>query len=390
MFKHNYIYSLRLMLRNKQLVFWTMAFPLIMAMLFNMALSNVESSEKTEPVRIAVVNDDNFKNNQIYKEAFNELSKGDDRVFDIKYTDADNAKKLLSDEEITGYIAFKNFKPEITINRNGIKETIMTYVVNEITCQSNVMIKLAFNKLSDEISNGNYNNIQKIFEEQSQKAFNGEDGIKTVTPKNMSFVMIEYYSLIAMSCMYSGLFTLTLMNYLMANISAVGKRSTVSSARKSGMIFGSFGAAFTIQLFGLLLLYLLLIFGIRADFGSNVPYVILISLLGSAAGLSLGTAIAVLVKKSENAKFTVLIAVVMAGCFLSGMMGITMKNVIDKNAPVLNKINPVAMITDGLYSIYYYNSNERFIVDAVSLVIFSAVMLLISLRGLRRQRYDSI
>ncbi len=390
MFKHNYIYSLRLMLRNKQLVFWTMAFPLIMAMLFNMALSNVESSEKTEPVRIAVVNDDNFKNNQIYKEAFNELSKGDDRVFDIKYTDADNAKKLLSDEEITGYIAFKNFKPEITINRNGIKETIMTYVVNEITCQSNVMIKLAFNKLSDEISNGNYNNIQKIFEEQSQKAFNGEDGIKTVTPKNMSFVMIEYYSLIAMSCMYSGLFTLTLMNYLMANISAVGKRSTVSSARKSGMIFGSFGAAFTIQLFGLLLLYLLLIFGIRADFGSNVPYVILISLLGSAAGLSLGTAIAVLVKKSENAKFTVLIAVVMAGCFLSGMMGITMKNVIDKNAPVLNKINPEAMITDGLYSIYYYNSNERFIVDAVSLVIFSAVMLLISLRGLRRQRYDSI
>ena len=390
MFKHNYIYSLRLMLRNKQLVFWTMAFPLIMAMLFNMALSNVESSEKTEPVRIAVVNDDNFKNNQIYKEAFNELSKGDDRVFDIKYTDADNAKKLLSDEEITGYIAFKNFKPEITINRNGIKETIMTYVVNEITCQSNVMIKLAFNKISDEISNGNYNNIQKIFEEQSQKAFNGEDGIKTVTPKNMSFVMIEYYSLIAMSCMYSGLFTLTLMNYLMANISAVGKRSTVSSARKSGMIFGSFGAAFTIQLFGLLLLYLLLIFGIRADFGSNVPYVILISLLGSAAGLSLGTAIAVLVKKSENAKFTVLIAVVMAGCFLSGMMGITMKNVIDKNAPVLNKINPVAMITDGLYSIYYYNSNERFIVDAVSLVIFSAVMLLISLRGLRRQRYDSI
>ena len=45
MFIHNYLYSLRLMLGNKQLVFWTLAFPLIMAMLFNMAFSNIEKSE---------------------------------------------------------------------------------------------------------------------------------------------------------------------------------------------------------------------------------------------------------------------------------------------------------------------------------------------------------
>ena len=80
----------------------------------------------------------------------------------------------------------------------------------------------------------------------------------------------------------------------------------------------------------------------------------------------------------------------MAGCFFAGMMGITMKNIIDKNAPFINRINPVAMITDGLYALYYYDSGERYLINVISLAVFSAVMMLISVSGLRRQRYDSL
>ena len=38
------------------------------------------------------------------------------------------------------------------------------------------------------------------------------------------------------------------------------------------------------------------------------------------------------------------------GSFLAGMMGGSMKYVIDKNVPIINKINPAAMITDGFYA----------------------------------------
>ena len=77
-------------------------------------------------------------------------------------------------------------------------------------------------------------------------------------------------------------------------------------------------------------------------------------------------------------------------CFLSGMMGITMKYVIDKNIPIINKINPASMITDGWYSLYYYNSLNRFYFDVLSLTIFSLLMIFISYKELRRQKYDSI
>ena len=86
-----------------------------------------------------------------------------------------------------------------------------------------------------------------------------------------------------------------------------------------------------------------------------------------------GVAIATLIKVNENTKIGILIGVTMLGCFLSGMMGITMKYIIDKNLPVLNKINPASMITDGFYALYYYETPERFYFNIISLLIFSAL-----------------
>ena len=80
----------------------------------------------------------------------------------------------------------------------------------------------------------------------------------------------------------------------------------------------------------------------------------------------------------------------MLGCFLSGMMGITMKYIIDKNIPIINKINPANMITDGFYSLYYYGVQNRFYQNIISLILFSAILIGISIISLRRQKYDSI
>ena len=112
--------------------------------------------------------------------------------------------------------------------------------------------------------------------------------------------------------------------------------------------------------------------------------------MGSIAGLSLGCVIGTILKTNENAKSGILIGVTMFLSFLSGMMGITMKYVIDKNIPILNMINPAAMITDGFYALYYYGFESRYIFNILSLLIFSLIMLLASSISLRRQKYDSI
>ena len=80
----------------------------------------------------------------------------------------------------------------------------------------------------------------------------------------------------------------------------------------------------------------------------------------------------------------------MIGSFLSGMMGVTLKYVIDKNIPLLNKINPASMITDGFYSLYYYNTLNRYYFNIISLLMVSTILIIISVISLRRNKYDSI
>ena len=48
------------------------------------------------------------------------------------------------------------------------------------------------------------------------------------------------------------------------------------------------------------------------------------------------------------------------------------------------------MITDGFYSLYYYDTLDRYIFDIGSLLIFAFVLIAISYISLRRQKYDSI
>ena len=67
-----------------------------------------------------------------------------------------------------------------------------------------------------------------------------------------------------------------------------------------------------------------------------------------------------------------------------------MKYLVDTRIPILNKINPAGMITDGFYALYYYNISERYWIDIISLLIFSFLLILASFFCLRRQKYDRL
>ena len=392
MFLHNFKYSLLVLLRNPQLVFWTLAFPLIMAVLFHMAFSNIADTENFDALDIAVVDDSNYQSNFIFKEALQQLGEGDDKIFNIRYTDKEKAESLLKNGEIVGFISFPEKKDaKVTVNSTGTSETILSYIVEEIKSDSELIISIGSDEITDKLMNGEFDlDYEKYYRDAADKVLNTEINVSAEENDNMNYIMIEYYSLIAMACLYSSLISMTLINDKLANINAKGKRTSVSPASKSSMILGSLASGFVVQSIGLAALFALMIFGLGVNFGSSAGLVILLSLCGMLAGLTMGIAVGVLLKKGENTKLAALLSVTMTGCFLAGMMGVGPKYIIDKNVPFLNKINPVAMITDGFYALYYYNTLERYWIDVISLIVFSVLMLLISMRGLRRQQYDSI
>lgn len=393
MFLHNFKYSLKTLLRNKGLIFWTFAFPIILGTLFNLAFSDIENKETLDIIDIAIVNNEEFKTDTYFTESFKVLSKKKDpnQLFDTKYTDLSTAKTLLKENKITGYLLFENNDVKITVNDKGYHETILRFVVDELSSQKEMLETITTKEVADSYKSGNLNvNYEKIYQDTLNLINNTTPKLNNISNSNLSYTMIEYYTLLAMACLYGALISMFVTNKKIANMSSAGKRTSVSPANKKTLLLGSFLASYLVQLLGILILYLYTIFVIKVDYGSNTFLVFLLLMAGSLAGLTLGIAISTVLKSNENTKTGILISLTMLASFLSGMMGITMKYIIDTNIPILNKINPAAMITDGLYSLYYYRTLDRFYFNIISLIIFSIIMLVISYQGLRREKYDSI
>lgn len=392
MFLHNLKYSLKTLFKNRMLIFWTYAFPLILGTFFYLAFSNIENSEKFDVIDIAIVNNEQFNDNMVLKESFNVLGdeESDEQLFNIKYVDLEEAIKLLENDEVSGYLVVDE-SPKVIVKTSGTSETILKYVTEEIIQNENVLANIIEAKVNGNIIDGNIEGYIQSIRDDALKLLEMKTlTIRDVTSKKLSYTMIEFYTLIAMTALYGGIIGMTAINQNLANMSDNGKRIAVSPTNKIKIIFSSLVSSFIIQVIGLFILFMYTIFVLKVDYGNNLPLIILLALVGSLAGLSLGMAVGTILKTNENVKVGIIISFTMLGSFLSGMMGITMKYIIDTNIPLVNKLNPVNMITDGLYSLYYYNTYNRFYFNVVSLLIFSLIMIVLSVLALRRQKYDSI
>ena len=194
-----------------------------------------------------------------------------------------------------------------------------------------------------------------IYKELEQIEKENDVTIIDTSSTHLSYTMIEFYTLIAMTCLYGGILGMVAVNQNLANMSTNGKRVAVSPVSKGKLIWSSVLASYVIQIIGITLLFIYTIFALQVDYGDHF-----------------------------------IISITMLGCFLSGMMGITMKYVIDTNIPIVNKMNPASMITDALYSLYYYDTLDRYHFNIISLLLFSLIMICLSIYSVRRQKYDSI
>lgn len=383
-------YAFKMLIKDKMLIFWTFAFPLILGTFFYLAFSNIENSEKLSIIPIAIVEDEELTKNSIFKTAFDTLSspKSDHQLFQTRYTTAEEAKKLLEDNAIVGYLQLKEQKPQLTFNTNGIDETIFQFVTEEMNQRSQLISHLIEKKISEAPEMAL--NPEEIYQDVINLV--NENNVRVVdrSSEHLSYTQVEFYTLVAMTCLYGGTLSMISINRILANMSPQGKRTSISPVKKWRLIFSHLLASYFVQLLGLALLFAYTVFILKVDYGEHLPLIVLLAIIGSFCGLTLGMAVGVLFKVNENIKIGILISLTMLGCFLSGMMGITMKYVIDTHLPLLNQLNPASMITDGLYSLYYYETFDRYWANIFHLLMVSVVLIGISIFSLRGQTYDRI
>lgn len=372
-----YVTRLKCIFRNRQSIFWNFAFPLILSTCFFTAFHNLGNHESFQTIKIAydrqgTENDEFGKVLSGFKFSENKM------MFNITYCDQEKAKKLLEDGKIAAYIVGSE-KPELFVKENGLNQTITKDIVDSYR-QSQITIQSILEKNPNAVNEGLIDDIMHYDNFVNEKK----------NQKNPDSILIYYYSLLAFTCMYAAGWGMEETVNIQADLSYKGARMNVSPINKMRLFLCNMAAAFTGHILSVALLFTYMNYALKVDFGSNLGYLLLICFIGSLTGLALGATIGVWVKKRHEIKSAIISLFVLGGGFLSGMMIADIKYMIADKFPLLGYINPVNLITDAMYSLYYYDTYDRFYLDAMILGIITVVLVIASYIGVRRKNYASI
>ena len=215
--------------------------------------------------------------------------------------------------------------------------------------------------------------------------------VKEANTDHTDLSSVFFYTVLAMNAMFGGYWAINSMYELQANQSERAARLAVSPLHKGKALLADFMIDIAIQIVFLLIQFAYMYFILDVSFGSQLGYVFLMMVLGAFAGNAFGILIGSITSKiPPDGKTGIMTSITLICSALAGMMAVQLKYYVQEYAPFLTYINPVNMITDGLYSLYYYGVGERYFFNLALLAGFTMVCYLISFRALSRKSYHSL
>lgn len=383
MFGHIFRYNLKADLRDRDLVFWTLAFPLILATLFGLVFSNISTSEAFNKIPVAVVDNAVWHEDKQLQSVMKQISEGDDALFDLKLSTEAEAMAALSEDKIRGILTPRRTEQsltalDVTATNSGITQSIIkTFADEYLQVSASWLGVLSLDPTVDITA----------LQQTSEREWLADRPLGSGSPDTM---MNYYYALIAMTCLYGGFWGLKEVMNVQANQSAQATRIVVSPISRPLMILGSLTAKLLIHFSAIILLLLYLRFALNIGFGDDLAKILLVCFLGSLLGVTIGALISALINVAEGARVGILIGFSMVSSAMAGLNSAQIKYTISQNAPIVSWLNPADLITDSFYALYYYETDTRFwsniIVMTVMIIVFGAIVAF----KLRRQRYASI
>lgn len=368
--KYRFISSMR----DRASMFWALAFPIILGTLFFFAFGSI-GKDSMQDIPLALVETEENTN---FTE-FLSLMEQEDSSF-IKYQEMSKEKALkqLENREISG-IYYEKQTPTLTVGGTGIEESILqslleTYIHNAEIIEDTIRENPASLQEVTESMSDYHNLVQEV----------------SINGKEVNGTFQYFLALIAMACLYGAFMGFTTVLELKANLTALGLRRSVTPTNRIQLISVDLMVTFFIHFVNVMILIAYLKWVLKIDFGDNTSGLILVCLAGCLIGVALGIFIGSLGHMKEGGKVAMILLVTMSCSFGAGLMMADIKNVIEQNLPILNRINPAALISDALYCLTIYNNPVRYHRDLLTLAGFAVVLMVGAFAAVRRERYDSI
>ncbi len=369
-------YALLTKLRNPSIVFWPFLFPLALATLMYFAIGQMDQAD-FETVPAAVVVEEGGTAGNDFLTFIDGMSETSDLICAEKMTE-EEALSALEKGETEG-IFYAGADVSLTVSGNGFPESILQSVL--ASYQSG---KAALEDVSDLHPEGMQAALEKM-EEYSTAVTQVSLGGTTIDGNAQIF-----YALIGMACLYGCFIGFGCALWLQANLTALAARRCVAPVHRLRLVLTEFGAGFLLHFVNMAVLLAYMRYILKLEFTGSFPEMTGVVLVGSMFGVSMGIFVGSLGRMGEGIKIGTLLGVSMSLSFLAGLMDGSIKDAVEQHIPVLNRINPAALISDALYCINVYDAPERFAGDMVILIIMSALMVAGAFLIVRRERYGSI
>lgn len=369
-------YRLRCMMRNKTLLFWTFLFPIALITMFGLVLKDSFVYEKVESIPIAIVDNAAYREDLTFQSTIKNVKQEGKKLFALTLINEAKQKDFLKNEDHVAIISLDD-GIQVEMSENGISQSIVKMFCDEYLQQKHMITTLLQSGVDPSILMQSMPETKTYVEKQQEK--------------NSDPTNIYFYTALAMSALFGGYWAIHAIGDIQANQSAKGARIAMAPTNKMLHLGSSLILSFVVQFVFLMvqLVYMNLVFQVALD--EMLWYVILLLSIASIAGSGLGSLIGVVfVKIPKDGKDGILSAITMFCSFLSGMMMITIKNIIHTYMPILAYINPCTMISDALYSLYYYGVNQRYFSNIILLIVFSVVCYVFAYFFLNRKSYDSL
>lgn len=379
MFFHLYKYRLKSFLREKEEFFWCLIFPLVLFLCFKLAFSSIADKEWTfHSIPVAVVYE---KENALLEEVLSDIESDDSQgeaFLKITDTDYDNALSLLNDKKIDGIIVVGD-TVSMVVDKTGLNQTALHSFINSYLQQENAV---------KHVSMSNPAKIEALVNAMTEEV----TYIKKSSIANGSMDPMEsyYFALIAYAALSGGYYGIRCANQLMPNESKIGMRKTIAGARKSHVMIAELTATYTIHLIMMAVLVAFMFFVLKMDFAGKIGFVALTCAIGSFTGVSNGLLMGSIPKIKEVLRTVIYVAYSLLSAFLSGLMVMDMKNILEHHAPIINKINPATLIADSFYALTMFDTYERYFTNIITLALIGILSLVAAILFTRRRSYASL
>ena len=386
-------YTVLSLIRERSVLIWSIAFPLILATLFSLMFSNLDEAIKFKPIPSAVVTDSRYQGAEAFAQMIGLLSEeGDEQILDMhRVKSVDEARQLLAEGDILGfYIVNEAGDPELFVTSETViggmdalyqtilKDLLDNYVRTRATMET--IIELNPQALQDPQL------LRSLYERASYT-----EKINVIA-SDASVATRYFYALLGFASIMAASIAMLAVTRTQANLSALGARRAIGATGRVKTLVASLLASWLLAFACLLLAFAYMRFLLGIDFGRDMASIFGL-LVASFMTTSLGAFIGSIPKLGEGIKSGILTGLSCLLALFAGLYGtpsMELADTVARTAPLFQRLNPARQVTDLFYSLYYYDGYVHFFEVVLTLLAIAVVFFVCAALLMRRQRYASL